>query len=89
MSAETRESAPRDANEADDTSLDTPPTDGKQRRWRRIVLLWAGMIVAAAVLVFQVFAYQFDRWSSEPQLRFIYEFGCDVIGCELPAPLSH
>ena len=86
MSAETRDSASRDASEADDTSLDTTPPDGKQRRWRRIVLLWAGMIVAAAALAFQVFAYRFDRWSSEPQLRFIYEFACGVIGCELPAP---
>ena len=81
MPAETPESDSRDAREADDT-----PPDGRQSRRGRTVLLWTGMAVAVAALVFQVFAYQFDRWSVQPQLRFIYEFACDVIGCELPVP---
>ena len=86
MPAETPESDSRDASEADDTPPDTPPPDGRQSRRGRTVLLWTGMVVAVAALVFQVFAYQFDRWSAQPQLRFIYEFACGVIGCELPVP---
>ena len=86
MPAETPETASQDASEADETSLDTPPPDDRQTRWGRPVLLWTGMTVTVAALVFQVFAYQFDRWSSQPQLRGIYEFACGVIGCELPIP---
>ena len=84
--AETPETASQDASEAEDPTPDTPPSDGRRALWRRTVLLWTGMIVAVAALVFQVFAYQFDRWSSQPQLRFIYEFACGVLGCELPVP---
>ena len=86
MPTETPETASQDAGEAEDPSPDTPPPDSRRTRWGRAVLLWTGMIVAVAALVFQVFAYQFDHWSSQPQLRFIYEFACDVIGCELPVP---
>ena len=88
--AETPAVDPPGENKADETprATATPPQDGKQHRWRRIALLWAGMTVAALALVVQVFAYRFDHWSSDPQLRFIYEFACGVIGCELPAPLA-
>ncbi len=81
MPAETPETASQDASEAENRS------PGRRRTRRgRTVLLWTGMIVAVAALLFQVLAYQFDRWSSQPQLRFIYEFACSVIGCELPVP---
>ena len=86
--AETEESAPAEIGEADDASVSASAPDDRQDRWRRIALLSVGMVVAAAALVFQLFAYQFDRWATEPQLRFIYEFACGVIGCELPAPES-
>ena len=59
---------------------------GERSRWRHLLLLWAGTIVVALALVVQVFAYRFDRWASEPQLRSVYEFACGVIGCELPEP---
>lgn len=84
--AETPETASRDAGGADDTLPNIRLPDGRQSRRGRTVLLWAGMIVAVAALAFQVFAYQFDRWSAQPQLRFIYEFACGLIGCELPVP---
>ena len=87
-SAQTPAVDPPGVNRADDAPQATPPQDGKQRRWGWIALLWAGMTVAALALVVQVFAYRFDRWSSEPQLRFIYEFACGAIGCELPAPTT-
>ena len=70
-----------DVDDAADSS-----SASEQNPWRRIALLWFGVTVAVAVLVFQVFAYRFDRWALDPQLRFIYEFGCGVIGCELPDP---
>ena len=91
VNARTAETPAVDApgvDKADEAPQATAMQDGKQHRWRRIALLWAGMTVAALALAFQVFAYRFDHWSSEPQLRFIYEFACGVIGCELPAPLS-
>ncbi|MCY3821561.1 MAG: zinc-ribbon domain-containing protein [Gammaproteobacteria bacterium] len=73
-----------------DEPADVPPASpapsGERSRWRHLLLLWAGMIAVALALVVQVFAYRFDRWASEPQLRSIYEFACGVIGCELPEP---
>ena len=87
-SAETPESDPPGVDKADEAPQATATQHGKQHRWRWIALLWAGMAVAAVALVFQVLAYRFDDWSSEPQLRFIYEFACGVIGCELPAPTT-
>ena len=81
MAAGSAESAVSDVDEAADSS---PASE--QSRWRRIALLLIGVTVAVAVLVFQVFAYGFDRWALDPQLRSIYEFGCGVIGCELPDP---
>ena len=86
--AETDERVPAAVDEMDDTSASGSDPDGRQDGSRRLAMLWAGLVVAAAALVFQLFAYQFDQWSTEPQLRFIYEFACGVIGCELPAPES-
>ena len=82
--AETEEGAPAAVNEGDHASVSASGRDGGRDRRRRIALLSAGMVAAAAALVFQLFAYQFDRWATEPQLRFMYQFACDVIGCELP-----
>ena len=86
MRTETPASAPRDTSEVNANPLDTWRADRRPTRRGRTVLLWTGMIVAVAALVFQLFAYQFDHWSSQPQLRFVYEFACGVIGCELPVP---
>lgn len=86
--AETDDSVPAAVDEADDASASATGPDGAQDGRRRIALLWVGLVVAAAALVFQLFAYQFDHWATEPELRFIYEFACGVIGCELPAPES-
>lgn len=85
--AGTGESAPSGADEADDAPVTGSAPDGRPRR-RRVALLWVGMVAAAAALVFQLFAYQFDHWATQPQLRFVYEFACGVIGCELPPPQS-
>ena len=83
--AETEEGAPAAADGADNASaVAASGPDGGHDDWRRLALLSVGMVVAAAALVFQLFAYQFDHWATEPQLRFIYEFACGVIGCELP-----
>ena len=82
------ESAQTDVDDGNDPSPASPSPDGEQRGWRRIALLWVGVTVAGAALVFQVFAYQFDRWALDPELRFIYEFACGVIDCELPDPSS-
>lgn len=86
--AETEESAPAAADEADDALVAASGPDGRQNGWPRLALLLVGIVVAAAVLVFQLFVYQFDRWATEPQFRSVYEFACGVIGCELPAPES-
>ncbi len=80
------ESATSDVHDADDSSQAGQPADRKQSQWRRVALLCVGVTVALAALAFQLFTYQFDRWALDPQLRFIYEFGCGVIGCELPDP---
>lgn len=80
------ESTPPDVDEADDPSPAGPTLGGRQGQWRRTLLLCVGAILAAAALAFQVLAYQFDRWALDPQFRFIYEFGCGVMGCELPDP---
>ena len=84
--AETPEAEPAAGDETEDAVPEALPEDGRQRRGRRILLLSVGLAVATLALVFQVFAYQFDRWASQPNLRFIYEFACGVIGCALPAP---
>lgn len=80
------ETVPAVVDEVDDESPDIPSPDGGPRRWRRTLLVWVGVLVAAWVLAFQLFAYQFDRWSLDPELRFIYQFACGFLGCELPAP---
>ena len=86
MSAGPAESTPSDADDGDDPSPAGPTLGPKQGQLRRTLLLCVGAILAAAALAFQVLAYQFDRWALDPQFRFIYEFGCGVMGCELPDP---
>jgi len=83
---ETDQSTLATVDEADDATVSASEPEGRQDRQRQVALLCAGMVVAAAALVFQLFAYQFDQWATDPQLRFIYEFACGVIGCELPPP---
>ncbi|MCZ6888984.1 MAG: zinc-ribbon domain-containing protein [Gammaproteobacteria bacterium] len=51
---------------------------------RRSVLLGASILVALIVLAGQVFWYQFDRWSRQPDTRFFYARACELFGCELP-----
>ena len=85
LPAESMGTSPSDAD-ADDPSPDDPSPKGRQHGWRRSALIWVGVVVALTALVFQVFTYRFDRWALDPQLRFIYEYACDVLGCELPDP---
>ena len=55
---------------------------GGMRSW-----LWGLVILALiGILVSQVVWFQFDRLSAIPQLRPLYEKGCELAGCEL-APL--
>ena len=44
----------------------------------------AGVAVGVACLLVQVFAWRFDRWTLEPNLRPVYEGACAVLRCELP-----
>ena len=86
-SAETPDAEPQVAGE-EESSPDAPQPDDGQQRARRILWLSAGPVIAALAFVFQLFVYQFDRWALQPDLRFIYQFACAVIGCELPTPES-
>ncbi len=81
LPAESAQTGPSDVENAD-----VPSPKGRRHGWRRAALFWVGVVVALSALVFQVFAYRFDRWALDPQLRSIYEFACDVLGCELPDP---
>ena len=85
LPAESSQTSPSDAD-ADDPSPDDPSPRGRQHGWRRSALIWVGVVVALSALVFQVFTYRFDSWALDPQLRFIYEYACDMLGCELPDP---
>ena len=42
------------------------------------------MALGIACLVVQVFAYRFDRWTGNPNLRVVYAVACAVLPCELP-----
>ena len=55
---------------------------------RRRGWIGIGVVVAVVALGAQVLWYQFERWTRDPELRFIYEMVCDVAGCELPVMRS-
>jgi predicted Zn finger-like uncharacterized protein len=55
---------------------------------RRSGWIGLGVVVAAIALGVQVLWYQFERWSHEPELRFIYEVICEFAACQLPARRS-
>ena len=70
----------------DALNVDIDPADlGRQstakRRW-----IPAATVVATLALIAQVFWSQRDEWSKDLSIRPIYEFSCDIFGCEL-APL--
>ncbi len=44
----------------------------------------AGAAVGVVFLLVQVFAWRFDRWTLEPNLRPVYAGACAVLRCELP-----
>ena len=50
---------------------------------------WVGGIVLAVVCLFmQMLWYRFDPWAGDPDLRFLYRWGCAALGCELPVMRS-
>lgn len=56
--------------------------DGGNKRLR--TLLWSVVVLALLCgLASQVVWFQFDRLSAIPQLRPLYEQGCDIFGCTL------
>ena len=43
-------------------------------------------VLAAALLPFNILAFGFEPWAREPALRPVYQVGCDLLGCQVPAP---
>lgn len=60
------------------------PVSVNQGGSRLRTALWAIVVVALlGALVAQVTYFQFDRLSAVPQLRPLYEKGCELAGCDL------
>ncbi|WP_172962368.1 DUF3426 domain-containing protein [Hydrocarboniclastica marina] len=56
----------------------------KGRNWGSTVLWGLGCLLLLAVIVSQLFYFQFDRLSRVEPLRPFYATVCPLIGCELP-----
>ena len=73
---------PRHENLYQDLRRDPVAVGDGGSRWRTI--LWSLVVLALiGILVAQVTWFQFDRLSAIPQLRPLYEQGCELVGCEL------
>ena len=69
------------------------PRRPKQRREKReearpAASLLVALALAAALLPINLLALGFEPWSRQPALRPVYEAGCALIGCRVPAPMD-
>jgi hypothetical protein len=56
--------------------------NGNKSKWRTVI--WSLIVVTlAGILIAQVTWFQFDRLSAIPELRPLYEKGCQLAGCHL------